>query len=305
MASVGFIGLGTMGRPMARNLLRAGHRLAFFARREDVAAEFSALGGSRHASPADLVGECDLVISIVTADRQVEEIALAERGLAHGDARGKLLVDMSTIGPDTVRRVAAGLNRSGMDMIDAPVSGGPGGAAAATLAIMAGGDERQFARARPVLAALGNRIFHAGPLGAGQTMKLVNQLLGAGIMALIGEGLSLAKAAGVSLPTLCDAIEASSGNSTLFQARAKKHVLLDNYQPGFTAELMRKDLRLALDLAARHNVPAPVAAATLRLYDAALERGLGEQDFAVVAKVCAAAAGVSLAEPWPGQPPTP
>lgn len=296
MSIVGFIGLGTMGGPMARNLLRAGHELVFFARRDSVSEEFAQLGGKRLTTPAEVARAAEFVVTIVTADAQVREVALGPGGLIDGAAGGKMLIEMSTIGPSTVRDVAEQLQAAGMAMIDAPVSGGPWGAESGTLSIMVGGSEQDFARARPVLEAMGERIFHVGPLGAGQTVKLVNQLIGAGIMALIGEGLSLAKRAGIDLEKLADVIEVSSGNSTLFEARARKFVLAGNYKPGFTTELMRKDVGLALELGKNLQVPLPLAAAAMQQYTAAMNQGLAQEDFAAVAKIAAGAAGVRLSE---------
>jgi 3-hydroxyisobutyrate dehydrogenase len=296
MSTVGFIGLGAMGGPMARNLLRAGHSLTFCSRRPEVVREFEALGGRHVATPAEAARASEFILTIVTADAEVSEIALGKNGIIEAAAPDKLFVDMSTIGPQTVRQIAARLQAAGMGMLDAPVSGGPGGAAAATLAIMAGGEQADFERCRPIFQALGKHLFHVGPLGAGQTIKLVNQLIGGGIMALVGEGFALAAAAGADLKTMTEVIKKSSGNSTLFEARAEKFVLADNYSPGFTVELMRKDLALALDLAQALQVPLPVSAAAFQLYTAAMHQGRSGDDFAAVAKVCELAAGVKIAD---------
>ncbi len=290
MSAIGFIGLGTMGRPMARNLLRAGHALTFCSRRPEVIEEFKALGGRHVATPAEAARASDFVITIVTADAEVAEVALGKHGVIEAAAPGKLLIDMSTIAPATVRHVGERLQQAGMAMLDAPVSGGPAGAEAASLAIMAGGEASDFERCRPVFEALGKHLFHVGPLGAGQTIKLVNQLIGGGIMALIGEGFALARAAGANLDTMIDVVRVSSGNSTLFEARAKKYVLAEQFLPGFTTTLMHKDLALAFQLAASLRVPLPVSAAALELYDKALAQGRGEDDFSVVAQVIERAA---------------
>jgi len=296
MSTIGFIGLGTMGRPMARNLLRAGHRLVFYARRPEVAAEFVAAGASQVASPAQAAREADFIISIVTADAQVTEVALGPGGVIEGASPGKTFIDMSTIAPHTIRRIGARLGEAGLAVLDAPVSGGPAGAEAATLAIMAGGEAADFERCRDVFAALGRHVFHVGPLGAGQTIKLVNQMIGGGIMALIGEGFVLAKAAGADLATMADVVSVSSGGSTLFDARARKYLLADQYRPGFSTELMRKDLALALELARELRVPLPVSAAAFQQYTAAMNLGHGGDDFASVAKVCEQAAGVRIVD---------
>lgn len=294
MSSVGFIGLGTMGVPMAHNLLKAGHELTFFARRDEVAAEFTAAGARRAATPADVARAAEFIITIVTADAQVRDVALGENGVIAGAAPQKILVEMSTIGPDTARDVAQQLRHAGMSMLDAPVSGGPWGAKSATLSIMVGGDHSDFERAEPVLRAMGDKIFYLGPQGAGSTAKLVNQMMGGAIMTLIGEGFALARAAGIDLQQLAEVISVSIANSSLFEARGKKFILADKYVPGFTTELMRKDVGLALELGRQLNVPLPVAAAAYQLYTAAIAAGLAAEDFASVAKVSATNAGVKL-----------
>lgn len=290
---VGFIGLGAMGRPMAKNLLKGGHSLTVFARRAEVRDEFASLGARVAGSPAEVARASDVVISIVTADAQVREVALGPDGIRAGAKSGLLYIDMSTIGPDTVAEVAAALSPAGVSMLDAPVSGGPWGAEAGTLSIMAGGAAADFERAKPVFESMGKKLFHLGPLGAGQTAKLVNQLIAGGIMCLIGEGLALAAKAGANLEMLADVIGCSSGNSSVFEARGKKFVLAGNYQPGFMTELMRKDVGLALDLAYRLQTPMPVTAAALEQYTVAMAQGLGAEDFAAVAKVCQQAAGLT------------
>ncbi len=295
MSTIGFIGLGTMGRPMARNLLRAGHRLVFYARRPEVAAEFIEAGARQAASPAEAARDAEFIISIVTADAQVTEVALGAGGVIEGAAPGKTFIDMSTIAPDTIRHVGAQMRGAGFAVLDAPVSGGPAGAQAATLAIMAGGETADFERCRDVLAALGKNVFNLGPRGAGQTIKLVNQMIGGGIMALIGEGFVLAKAAGADLAMMADVVSVSSGGSTLFDARARKFILADQYQPGFTTELMRKDMALALEMARELRVPLPVSAAAFQQYTTAMNQGHGGDDFASVAKVYEHAAGVRIA----------
>ena len=296
MQTIGFIGLGNMGAPMAENLLRAGYDLVFFCRRDDVAERFQSLGGRRVQSPAKLAEQSDAVITIVTADEQVREVALGSQGLLHGASGDKMLIDMSTIGPDTIREVAANLRTRGMSVLDAPVSGGPWGAKAATLSIMVGGEKNDFLKAEPLLKTLGDKIFHMGPLGAGQTTKLVNQLIGAGIMALVGEGFALGRAAGLDLEKLFEVLSVSSAGSTLLEARGKKFILADRYEPGFTTDLMRKDVTLATRLAESLDVPLGVGAEVLQQYVAAVRQGFGKEDFASVAKVAAKAAGVSLVD---------
>jgi 2-hydroxy-3-oxopropionate reductase len=294
MATVGLIGLGTMGRPMARNLLKAGHRLHVFARRPEAAAEAIAAGAVAEASPADVARAVDFVVTIVTADAQVEEVILGEGGVLQAAAAGKTLIEMSTIGPWTARKIAASLAQRGMAMLDAPVSGGPWGAESATLTIMAGGDPATFEKSRPVLSALGQRIFHLGPLGAGQTVKLVNQMVAGAIMVATAEGYLLAKAAGADLEKLTEVMEVSSGASAMLAARGRKYLLANQYAPGFSTALMHKDVRLAMEMALALQIPTPMAATARQQYLAALRQGHGAKDFAAVVKVMEQAAGLPL-----------
>lgn len=292
--TIGFIGLGTMGRPMARNLIKAGFPLVFFARRAEVADEFTALGARRAATVCELAEAADCIITIVTADAQLKEVALEPQGIGDATVSGKLLIDMSTVSPATARHLAEQLAPLGMAVVDAPVSGGPWGAESATLAIMAGGSADDFERARPLFEALGKHIFHVGPVGAGQMVKLMNQMVAGSIMALLGEAFAIAKAAGVDLAQLIEVMNVSSAASGVLAARGKKFVLAGNYEPGFMCELMRKDMQLAVEMASRLNVPVPAAAVAYEQYVAAVAQGHGREDFAAVAKVSAAAAGQAL-----------
>jgi 3-hydroxyisobutyrate dehydrogenase-like beta-hydroxyacid dehydrogenase len=294
MPEIGFIGLGTMGAPMARHLLQAGHHLTFYARRPEVIAEFSQLGATSVGSPAEVTHRASTVFTIVSADPQVREITLGPEGILAAAAPGKLLIDMSTIAPTTIRDVAGQLAARGMQTLDAPVSGGPWGAKSATLSIMVGGDQNTFESALPLLQLMGKHVTHFGPVGAGQTVKLINQLMAGGIMTLIAEGLMLGRTAGINLPLLVDCLLQSSGNSALLAARGHKFLLAGNYQPGFTTELMHKDMRLATELAQQFGVPADVAHAALKRYQQALENGDGQLDFAAVARTYERQTGVQL-----------
>ena len=294
MSTVGFIGLGTMGRPMAKNLIKAGHELVFFARKPEIAAEFTALGARQAASPAAVTKAAEFIVTIVTADQQLTEIALGPDGILAGAAQGKTLIDMSTVAPQTEQTIAAKLAERGMAMIDAPVSGGPWGAESGTLTIMVGGTSEEFDRSKPVLDAMGKKVFHLGAVGAGQTVKLINQMVGGGIMTLISEGFVLGQSAGVNLEQLLEVMLVSSASSTVLEARGRKFLLSDNYVPGFMTELMRKDMSLAVTMADRLKVPTPVAASALQQYTSAMNQGHGEKDFSAVIKVCENAAGVKI-----------
>lgn len=296
MSTVGFIGLGTMGRPMAKNLMEAGHELVFLARRPEVVEEFSKAGARQAATPAEVLTESEFVITIVPTDTEVEQVVLGPDGIVEAAVEGKTLIDMSTISPSTTRKIGTRLHHAGMAMVDAPVSGGPWGAEAAKLTIMVGGDEKDVERCKPLFEAMGDKIFHVGPLASGQTVKLVNQMIAAGVMALIGEGFVLAKAAGVDLEQLVDVMSVSSGNSAMLEARGKKFVLANNFEPGFKTHLMRKDIGLAIRMGQNFDVPLPVAAAAFQQYTAALNQGFAAEDFASVVKVCQQAAGVKVVD---------
>lgn len=284
MSKIGFIGLGTMGGPMAINLIHAGHDLFFFARREEVVEQFQNLGAVVCRSCAKVAEAADVIVTMVTADAEVEQVVLAEDGVIAGADTGKLLIDMSTVSPATVRRIGELLSELGMSMLDAPVSGGTSGAKKGSLSIMVGGDAQDFQKAQPLLKILGKKIFHLGPLGSGQTAKLVNQMMAGGIMTLIGEAMSVAKAAGLNVEQLVEVVSTSSGSSTMLSARAQ--FILDNhYEAGFKTELMRKDVALSLALAHELKLSTPVTSAALQQYTSAMQQGYSKLDFSAVAKI--------------------
>jgi 2-hydroxy-3-oxopropionate reductase len=220
MEKIGFIGLGIMGRPMARNLLKAGFELVFHARRTEVVAEMEAAGGKAAPSSKAVAETADIVITIVTADAQVREVILGPDGVLAGSWPGSLIVDMSTISPLTIREIAGEAAGRQVAVIDAPVSGGDTGAEAGTLTIIAGGQPEDVERCRPLFEAMEKQesIFHVGPLGAGQTVKLVNQVIGGVNMAMIAEGLCLGVKAG-SIRRSCVRSSASAPATPPFSRR--------------------------------------------------------------------------------------
>ena len=190
---LGFVGLGAMGRPMALHLMKHGHAMGVYARRAESAAPLVAAGATRYDTPAALAAQCEVIFTMVTSSQDVESVVLGEEGIAHGLKRGSVLVDMETISPTVARRVAAELAKQGVDMLDAPVSGGPAGAEAATLAIMAGGKPEVFERVKPLFACMGKTIIRVGDSGAGQITKACNQLLLLVTAQGAAEALALAK----------------------------------------------------------------------------------------------------------------
>lgn len=296
MDKIGFIGLGIMGKPMAKNLLKAGYDLTFYARRPEVVREMEQAGGKAVGSSKAVAEGTDIVVTIVTADAQVREVILGEDGVLAGASEGQLIVDMSTISPLTIREVAGIAARKGAHVMDAPVSGGDTGAVAGTLTIIAGGEAEDFERCRGIFSAMGKEenIFHVGPVGVGQTVKIVNQLIGGINMAAIAEGLVMGIAAGAEPEMMRKVVEVSSGNSTLFQARVGDYLLKDSFEPGFMLDLMKKDLGIAVDLAKALNVPAPIGAAAYQMYAAASRLGQGERDFSAVCRTVETLTGVKI-----------
>lgn len=296
MEKIGFIGLGIMGKPMAKNLLKAGYDLTFYARRKEVIREMEDEGATYVRSAKAVAEATDIIITIVTADAQVEEVILGPDGVLEGASGGKLIVDMSTISPLTIRGVAEIASKQGVRVMDAPVSGGDSGAIAGTLTIIAGGDESDFARCKGIFQAMGKEenIFHVGDVGVGQTVKIINQLIGGINMAAIAEGLTLGIRAGADPEMMRQVIGVSSGNSTLFQLRVKDFLLKDSFEPGFMLDLMKKDLGIGVDLGKALNVPVPIGAAAYQMYAAASGLGAGEQDFSAVCRAIEHLTGLKI-----------
>ncbi len=272
---VGFVGLGAMGLPMARNLHRAGLLAAVWSRTGEKARTLATeLAIRAPATLAELAADVDAVVSCVSADADVLEVAGA---LAPALAPGALMIDCSTIAADTARRVAELLHRSGADFLDCPVSGGVEGAREGTLAIMAGGAPEVFERARPVLAAMGRTITLFGPVGSGQAAKATNQIMCAGIIEAVSEAMAFARAQGLPLDKLIDTLGKGAGSSWYFVHRAP-NMVRGSYPAGFRVRLHAKDLAICRDMAARLGVALPVVERMLAEYDELIARGHGDED---------------------------
>jgi 3-hydroxyisobutyrate dehydrogenase-like beta-hydroxyacid dehydrogenase len=278
---VGFVGLGVMGLPMARNLTSAGFRVSGWARRPE-AVELGRAGGiEMRPSLAEVAAASDVVITMVTTSEDVVDVATGEGGLLESMAAGSVLVDMSTVAPEVSRRVAAAAASRGVAFLDAPVSGGSFGAEQGTLTIMAGGDPAVLERCRPIFAALGDpdRLFHTGPVGSGEVVKLVNNMLVGSISAATLEALLVGVRAGVSLKTLVDVVSVSSGGSVQLTGQLAKRALVGELAPGFATDLLVKDLRLAADLASENGQDTPLTDEARRLFEASQAAGHGRQDY--------------------------
>jgi 3-hydroxyisobutyrate dehydrogenase len=290
---VGFIGLGIMGRGMARNILKAGFPLRVWNRTASRMDELAAEGAGPASSPGDLAFHSDIIITCVSDTADVEQVLLGEGGVIHGARPGSLVIDMSTISPRATQRIAAHLAERHIHMLDAPVSGGSEGAARGTLSIMVGGDVTQFERALPVFQAMGTTITHLGPVGAGQTTKLVNQILVVGHALAMSEALLFAQAGGVDLRKALEAVSGGAAGSWMLSNRGPQ-ILARDWRPGFTIDLQQKDLRLVLQEADRLGVPLPGTALIHQLYRTLQARGLGHEGNHALIKALENLAGIEI-----------
>jgi 3-hydroxyisobutyrate dehydrogenase len=291
---VGFVGLGIMGSRMAASLARAGHPVTVYNRTTAKAEAWVAEHGGRvAATPREAAEGASAVITMVVDGAQVEEVVLGEDGAVHGAAPGTLFVDCSTIAPADVRRIGAALAERGLPFVDAPVSGSSPKAETGTLTIMAGGSEEDFARAKPFFDAMGETILHVGPLGHGQTVKVISNAVSATNAATLAQALVVGKATGVDLEALVRVLGASSSASTMVTLKAKP-MLAHDYTPLFRLEHMLKDVGICLDESEAAGAPFPSAALARELYNAAMGRGLADEDFAAVLEAVEGLAGVRL-----------
>ncbi|TMJ54317.1 MAG: 3-hydroxyisobutyrate dehydrogenase [Alphaproteobacteria bacterium] len=288
MATIGFIGLGNMGAPMAANLVKAGHRVTGFDLVSEAVERLAVKGGSAAASAAAAAGAGEIVITMLPAGPQVRSVYLGEDGVLAHARKGALLIDCSTIDVETARVVAAAAAEAGFDMLDAPVSGGVAGAEAATLTFMVGGEDAIFSRARPILEAMGRIIVHAGPAGNGQAAKICNNMMLGVSMIAVCEAFSLAERLGLEAQTLFDISAKSSGQSWALTSYCPVPGPVPaspanrDYAPGFTASMMLKDLRLAQQAAGASAAPTPLGAAAASLYQLFVDEGTGHLDFSAI-----------------------
>jgi 2-hydroxy-3-oxopropionate reductase len=283
-----------MGRPMARHLAAAGHRLHLWARRPESLTPLMDCAPVVAADPAELAARVALVFSMVTADADVAGLVEGPRGLLAGASPGFLHVDLSTIGPATARRLAAAYRARGADFLDAPVSGGSAGAEAGQLAIMVGGRAESLARVQPLLATFGTRIVHVGESGAGQVAKACNQMIMVAAIEAVGEALHLAGAAGVDPEKVRAALAGGSAASRVLETMGARMVRRD-FAAGVEARLHHKDFGILLAEAFRLGVPLPLAALVGQQLNAAIAQGWGKADSATLLRVLEAADGQGAA----------
>lgn len=292
---VGFIGLGIMGLGMARNLLKAGYSVRVWNRTSSKIDTLVAEGASAGSSPSDVAANCDITIICVSDTPDVEAVVLGENGVIHGAQAGSLVVDCSTISPQVTQEIAKQLADKNVAMLDAPISGGSEGAANGTLSIMVGGAAADFDRATPVFEAMGKAITHVGDTGAGQMVKLVNQVLVVGNCLAMAEAMILAKAGGLDLEKAYNAVKGGAAGSWMFTNRANQ-IIADDWRPGFTIDLQQKDLRLVLEAADQLAAPLPGTSMIYQFYRTLQGAGIGSEGNHALVKALENLAGFKINE---------
>ena len=295
--NVGFIGLGTMGAPMARNVLGKGHRLIVADVVPQAVASLTAAGATSAATPREVAAASEIVITMLPDAPDVERVALGPDGIIAGIRPGTVYVDMSTIDPDTTRRVGAAIAAKGASMIDSPVGKTADHAVAGTLTLMVGGDAGVVARCRPVLDCMGSDFFHCGGLGAGQTMKLINNLLATAVSEASIEALVTGTKSGLALDTMMSVLRTTMAWNNALAIALPKRPLAGDFAPGFMLKLAHKDCRLALGMAEKLGVATPVGRAALASVDEGVARGFGDDDVGVLLKLREQPAGVQVRSP--------
>jgi 2-hydroxy-3-oxopropionate reductase len=281
---LGFIGLGVMGRPMALNLMKHGHQMGVYARRAESAAPLVTAGAVRYDTPAALAAAAEVIFTVVTNSADVEQVVLGENGIIRGARAGSVVVDMETISPMVARSIAQALEKKGVDMLDAPVSGGPMGAEQATLSIMAGGRAQVFERIKPLFACLGRTIVHVGDSGAGQITKACNQLALLVNAQGAAEAMTLAAHCGVDPAKVREVMLGGVAASRVLELFGKRMVERD-FSAGIETRLYHKDLAIVLGLAHELGVATPAAALVMQHINALMGRGEGRNDLSALIKV--------------------
>lgn len=294
MLKVGFIGLGAMGKPMAANLLSAGFPLTVYDMVPAAVAELAAKGAATAATPRDLAAGSEVIITMLPNAQIVEAVVAGADGLLSGSTAGQVIVDMSSVTPGHTRKVAALAAARGVEYVDAPVSGGVAGATAGSLTIMAGGEATALQKVMPVLEALGKKIYHVGPVGSGDAVKLVNNLLLGVNMAAVAEAMTLGVKAGLDPKVLYEVIAASSGRSYALEAKVPGFVFKGNFEPGFAVDLQYKDLEMATQTGKELGVPLLLANVAEQVFETARAKGLGRKDISAVVTLSEELAGVQV-----------
>ena len=294
--AVGFIGLGIMGRPMAKNLMDAGYELVAHNRSPEKAEELAEEGNATAAgSPREVAEACDIVITMLPDSPDVEAVVAGEDGVLEGIRDGALLVDMSTISPVLTEELSRKVREQGASMLDAPVSGGDVGAIEGTLSIMVGGSEEDFERASPLFDVMGKAATHVGPTGAGQVVKACNQIVVALTIEAVSEALVLGSKGGVAPEKLVEALSGGLAGSAVMEAKKEKFFSHD-FEPGFRIELHHKDLGIALAAGREYGVVLPVTAIVDQMLEASKAKGRGDRDHSALLTLLEEAAQHEIGE---------
>jgi 3-hydroxyisobutyrate dehydrogenase len=287
---VAFIGMGTMGAPMALNILKSGHEVIVHNRTREKEEPVAKAGAHRAASPREASEGAEIIITCVSDTPDVEEIILGEDGVIDGAKQGAIVIDMSTISPTATRRMAETLGEKGIKMLDAPVSGGSEGAQKGTLSIMVGGEAEDLEKAEPVLQAMG-KTTHIGVVGAGQMTKAINQIVVAGTYWSVAEGIALGLKAGLDMEKVVQAVGGGAAGSWAMINRSE-NMIKNNYPLGFKVQLHRKDLNIALNVARELGVTLPVSAYVEQMETGLISQGHGDEDISVIARSVREASGI-------------
>ena len=290
--AIGFIGLGIMGRPMARNLLKAGYPLVVHSRSPGPVEEIVKAGATAAASSKDVAAQCDVLITMLPNSPDVELVALGPNGILEGARRGLIVADMSTISPIVSQKIGKAFETKGVAMLDAPVSGGEKGAIDGALSIMVGGDKAVFERVLPIFQAMGKTITFLGPLGFGGFTKLANQIIVAVNLTALAEALTLGKKAGLDRDLLLTALAGGLAGSKCLEQK-RPNYLANTYNPGFKIDLHYKDLGLIMESARALGVPLPATAVVQELFSALRVKGRGGLDHSGVITLLEDLAGAS------------
>ncbi len=291
---LGFIGIGLMGTPMSINLLKAGYDVMVYDIRREAMEYLTQYGAQVAHSPKEIAYASDIVLTSLPSPEALEEVVLGKRGVLEGARRGCTLVDTSTVSPLTIRKIAITSRDHGVDVLDAPVSGGVEGAVAGTLTVMVGGNPEVVDRCLGVLRVIGKNIYHVGDLGAGNTAKLVNNLMSLVNVVTLSEGMVLGVKAGVDVKTLYNVIKVSTGRSYALEWKLPHKIAQGNFEPGFSINLTCKDLGLVIAFSRELGVPLFITSIAQQLYELAKAKGLGKLDNTAVIALFEEAAQVKV-----------
>ena len=290
---IGFIGLGIMGKPMAQNLSKAGYPLAVYARRPDMMDPLVSMGATACENPKAVAAQSDIIFTIVSDTPDVEQVILGEQGVIQGAQAGSVVVDMSTISPSATRHMAELLAKKGIQMLDAPVSGGEQGAIDGTLSIMVGGKEETFQTVLPLFEVMGKNIVHVGEHGAGQVTKACNQIVIAQTLVAVSEAFILARVSGADPAKVRAALLGGFAGSRVLETHGQR-ILDHNFKPGFKARLHQKDLRISMEAAHELGIALPGASLATQYVNALIGEGLGEEDSSALATILEKVSGVTI-----------